>query len=162
MIELLVVIAIIGLLSGVVVASLSTARAKARDSERITELKQLETALEMYFDDFGGYPLTGGVWFDSDPLTVNGNHNGGNWIPGPAPTYIPVLPRDPRGGAGHSNPPCGAWGSSYLYRSTDVLSYTLLAHCSPERPSWPSNFVFYDSIRPTWGWKVCRGIGCGF
>lgn len=59
LIELLVVIAIIGILSSVVLASLNTARAKARDAYRKQELKQIETALELYYDNHGNYPSTG-------------------------------------------------------------------------------------------------------
>ena len=58
LIELLVVIAIIGILSSVVLASLNTARRKARDAKRISDLKQLQLALEMYYDDHSGYPVS--------------------------------------------------------------------------------------------------------
>lgn len=161
LIELLVVIAIIGILSGVVLASLSTARAKARDANRISDLLQLETALEMYYNDFGQYPISALNGFSSEPGDGNSN-NAGNWIPGLAPTYIPTLPRDPRGGTGHPNPPCisGTWKESYIYISRDGNSYKLLAHCSPERSSWSSSFRFYDQIRPTWAWMVCGGTEC--
>ena len=51
LIELLVVIAIIGLLSSVVLSSLNTARSKSRDARRLSDIKQLQTALELAFDD---------------------------------------------------------------------------------------------------------------
>lgn len=56
LIELLVVIAIIGLLSSVVLASLNGARKKGRDSRRIADLKQMQTALELYYDNNRAYP----------------------------------------------------------------------------------------------------------
>jgi prepilin-type N-terminal cleavage/methylation domain-containing protein len=57
LIELLVVIAIIGILSSVVVASLNSARKKARDARRVDDIKQLQLALDLYFDGQGGkYP----------------------------------------------------------------------------------------------------------
>jgi type II secretion system protein G len=59
LIELLVVIAIISLLASIVIASLNTARSKARDTQRVAEMRSLQTAFEMYYDDFGVYPLYG-------------------------------------------------------------------------------------------------------
>jgi type IV pilus assembly protein PilA len=56
LIELLVVIAIIGILASVVLASLNTARRKARDAQRISDIKQIKLALEFYFDDNDAYP----------------------------------------------------------------------------------------------------------
>jgi type II secretion system protein G len=56
LIELLVVVAIIGVLATIVLSSLSNARAQARDARRISEMKNLETALEMYYLDNNRYP----------------------------------------------------------------------------------------------------------
>ena len=63
LIELLVVIAIIGILSSIVLASLNTARKKGRDARRIADLKQLQLALELYYDANQSYPAvaSGGV-----------------------------------------------------------------------------------------------------
>lgn len=56
LIELLVVISIIGLLSSIVVASLDAARGRARDAQRLSDMRQIETALELFFNDNGHYP----------------------------------------------------------------------------------------------------------
>jgi len=56
LIELLVVIAIIGILSSVVLASLNSAREKSRDAKRVSDIKQLQLALELYFDTNSSYP----------------------------------------------------------------------------------------------------------
>lgn len=56
LIELLVVIAIIGLLSTLAVVALNNARAKARDAKRVADVKQMQTALELYFNECGAYP----------------------------------------------------------------------------------------------------------
>ncbi|OJI07838.1 hypothetical protein BK004_00105 [bacterium CG10_46_32] len=56
LIELLVVISIIGILSTLAVVSLNNARVKARDAKRVSDIKQLQTALELYGSDANGYP----------------------------------------------------------------------------------------------------------
>jgi len=56
LIELLVVIAVIGLLSTIVMVSLNSARAKARDARRKEDLKSIRTALEMYYNDNNNIP----------------------------------------------------------------------------------------------------------
>ncbi len=79
LIELLVVIAIIGILSSVVLASLNTARKKGRDARRISDVKQLQLALELYYDNNSSeYP---------DALSSL------------APSYISVVPSDPQSGS---------------------------------------------------------------
>jgi len=56
LVELLVVIAIIGVLSTLSVIVFNNARAKARDSRRLSDVKQIGMALELYYDDKGRYP----------------------------------------------------------------------------------------------------------
>ncbi len=55
LIELLVVIAIIGILSSVVLVSLNSARAKARDARRKSDLNQIRIALSLYYNQYGNY-----------------------------------------------------------------------------------------------------------
>jgi prepilin-type N-terminal cleavage/methylation domain-containing protein len=74
LIELLVVIAIIGLLASVVLVSLNSARAKARDTKRKADLAQISKALELYYDKYGTYITIGGGWRStpSNPATACG------------------------------------------------------------------------------------------
>ena len=58
LIELLVVVAIIGLLSTLSIVALNNARARARDARRVADVKQIQTALELYYNDLGTYPTT--------------------------------------------------------------------------------------------------------
>lgn len=99
LIELLVVIAIIGILSSVVLASLNTAREKARDAKRISDVKQLQLALELYFDSNGGYPST----LSTATLVT--------------PGYIATIPK----------PPSGTGETDYKYAAigTGCTSYHL-------------------------------------
>jgi len=56
LVELLVVIAIIGILSTLSVVAFNNVRAKARDSRRLSDVRQIGMGLEMYYDDKGVYP----------------------------------------------------------------------------------------------------------
>jgi prepilin-type N-terminal cleavage/methylation domain-containing protein len=59
LVELLVVIAIIGLLSTLSLVALNSARQKARDALRTADIKQMQTALELYYSDNSSYPIAG-------------------------------------------------------------------------------------------------------
>ena len=56
LIELLVVVAIMGMLAALAIVGLNNARKKARDTRRISDIKQIQTALELYFLDNAKYP----------------------------------------------------------------------------------------------------------
>ena len=56
LVELMVVIAIIGVLSSIVIANLNTARMRSRDTTRIADIKNIQSALEFYFDANRQYP----------------------------------------------------------------------------------------------------------
>lgn len=56
LIELLVVIAIIGVLSTLAIIALGSARQKSRDAKRVADMAQVGKALELYYNDNGGYP----------------------------------------------------------------------------------------------------------
>lgn len=61
LIELLVVIAIIGILATVSVIALQASRARARDSKRLADVKQLQSALALYKHDANTYPETASI-----------------------------------------------------------------------------------------------------
>ncbi|MDD4412231.1 MAG: type II secretion system protein [Patescibacteria group bacterium] len=58
LIELLVVIVIIGILATLATVALSAAKVKARDAKRISDIKQMQTALELYYNEESTYPPT--------------------------------------------------------------------------------------------------------
>ncbi|MDO8604800.1 MAG: prepilin-type N-terminal cleavage/methylation domain-containing protein [bacterium] len=162
LIELLVVISIIGVLSGIVLSSLNSARQKSRDTIRKAQLTELRTALEHYYSDHGYYPATPvGTFYSSETgePAPNGPNNNGDWIPGlVAGGYISALPKDPIGGMPSlcsSNVP--PWKRSYLYLETTGNHYKLLSHCAAET-GMSANDPFYDGARPGWAWQVTDDI----
>jgi general secretion pathway protein G len=96
LVELLVVIAIIGILSSVVVTSLNSARVKTRDAKRLSDIKQIQLALEMYQDANSHYPTD----ITSTSLSP----------------YLSLIPTDPSTGA--------AYKYAY-YPSSDPTSFHL-------------------------------------
>lgn len=56
LIELLVVISIIALLSSIVLTSVNSARAKARDARKMADFHAISIALQLYFDKTGEMP----------------------------------------------------------------------------------------------------------
>ncbi len=94
LIELLVVIAIIGLLSSVVLASLSTARMKARDARRISDLEQIKIALEMYYDSNNNYPAVFGQAYNTN--SYDNSYSAAAWsdLASKLSPYLSTLPKD--------------------------------------------------------------------
>jgi len=121
LIELLVVIAIIGLLATVVLVSVTNSRQKARDVRRISDLRQITLALEMYAEANNRLYPDGG-----DGRTANGCNDWNAAVNGLTviqPQYISALPSDPTG------------TTPYAYES-DGSDYVLRAQT--ERATEPS------------------------
>lgn len=100
LIEILIVIGIIGILSGVLVSVINPAgiRAKSRDAQRKSDLRQIQTALELYFADNRMYPepvLNGCAPGNTLGCTtkIDGNDNLTDEI---SPSHISAVPLDPK------------------------------------------------------------------
>lgn len=99
LIELLVVIALIGILSTLILANLNSARERSRDVQRKSDLRSIQTALRLYYNDAGGFPASLPAW-------------GSPWVVGTT-TYMNALPADPLS------------SQSYRYTQTDSETYTI-------------------------------------
>ncbi len=102
LIELLIVVAIIGVLATLLMANFVGVRQRARDAQRKSDLKQMQSALEMYRSDQNAYP-TNAQW----PLC-------GTALSFGTVTYMTKVPCDPLSG----------W--VYTYNNTGS-TYTIVA-----------------------------------
>lgn len=119
LIELLVVIAIIGLLTSIVLVSINSARIKARDAKRKSDLHQIQTALAMYYNDNGYYPKPGTIYGSGEYRAYSIDSSWTNLQTLLSP-YLAKLPIDPKNTGG-----CGSWCAvgdyeyNYMYNPTN-------------------------------------------
>jgi len=92
LIELLVVVAIMGLLASLAIVALNTARARARDARRVSDIKQIQTALELFYMDNYKYPAVT-VDTEIEGLCLSG---GGFAETCSDTTYMGVVPSNPQ------------------------------------------------------------------
>ncbi|MCX6793346.1 MAG: prepilin-type N-terminal cleavage/methylation domain-containing protein [Candidatus Falkowbacteria bacterium] len=105
-VELMVVISIIAVLSTMAIISLNSSRVKSRDSKRVADVKQLSSALEMYYNRNGAYPtlVTSGEALKSPDGLI---------------TYMASVPSAPTPNDGNCSPEQNAFsyeqiGTSYV------------------------------------------------
>ncbi len=103
LIELLVVIAVIGILASVVMASLNSARVKARNARRNSDIKQLISAFNLGLDGSGTLPNPGtGNWHCVSATCYEGWASAypvNATVDAYLAPYLPSKPADPTGGS---------------------------------------------------------------
>lgn len=131
LVELLIVVGIIGILATLLMANFIGVRQRARDAQRKSDLRQIQSALELYRSDLGIYPVTGSFPSCGSALT------------GGASTYMAKIPCDPLGG---SHTYTSASGASYTIRTclenlndaqkdtTDICSSTSTVSFTVQNP----------------------------
>lgn len=127
-------IAIIGILSSVVLASLNSARTKARDARRSADIKQVQTALELYYDGNGNgfyVPSNFSVVLDSaltGPLT---------------PTYMSKIPVSPTGSYEYYNGGDASYYAIYIPYESKSTCYVCGGSACKAGQGW-------------WGVNICQ------
>ena len=108
LLELLIVIVIIGILALLIIPNISSAPKKARDTQRKTDLKAAQKALEEYYVSTQAYPIQASATVITTALAPLST--------GTAPP-LKTIPTDPKNVSPYT----------YLYTSTDGQTYTLTA-----------------------------------
>lgn len=106
LVELLIVVAIIGVLATLLMANFIGVRQRARDAQRKADIRQIQSALELYRSDQGSYPTS----LPSCGSALTGGT--------PASTYMQKIPCDPLGSSYYNN-------GNYYYPVTGGTTYTL-------------------------------------
>ena len=121
LIELLVAISIIAIISTVLLANFNAARERGRDAQRKADLRNISTALRIYYNDYGVYPASGiganvgkivGCTQQPNPFTCE---YGSPWNPESGKVLMSTLPKDPLS------------SQSYQYVQVDLDNFTLTA-----------------------------------
>ena len=122
LIELLVVISIIAVISTLLLANLNAARERGRDTQRKADLRNIQTALRIFYNDYGGFPSSGtganagkivacGQSTSPGPFTCE---YGSAWS-ADNKVIMSTLPKDPLS------------SQAYQYLQVDLDNYTLSA-----------------------------------
>lgn len=131
LIELLVVIAIIGILASVVLSSLGSARDSARDAAIQSDIKNLQTSLELYRNANGQYPCN-----PSSTQVRNMTSGCANIT-----QYISQIPNNPHSSMSGSN--------GYRYSvNTNLDGYTMLFKMSKNNFAWCSVRIDGSGTQP--------------
>jgi general secretion pathway protein G len=117
LVELLVVIAIIGILSTIAFISLNRARAKARDAKRVSDVRELMSALEIYYNDQvpPSYPNQGAAGMAVLTTTL---------LPATYIASIPAAPTPADDPTGCSGITCCSNGTNNSYKYHGMVSQT--------------------------------------
>ena len=133
LIELLVVIAIIAIITAVIITSILSSRIKARDARRVSDVNQIQLALEQFFDKCHAYPVS---------LSLSANCTGGTTFS----NFISVIPQDPSTHALYDYSTNSTHTDYVLHAALESNSDALLDSLSsdpptPTTPSWLSAFT---------------------
>jgi len=99
LIELLVVMVIIGLLSGLILPNLMSARERARDARRKSDLEQIQRALELYKMDQNPSAYPPSLDFNSSDFCGECWSSDANCAGNVYMKTVPCDPKSPDGGA---------------------------------------------------------------
>lgn len=126
LIELMISITIVGLVFGIIASSTTLVRKNSHDTQRHSDLRSIQSALEQYYADQLFYPAT--ISFGSALTNATGNVAGTTI----SKTYLNRVLQDPSGGS-----------ATYKYEGLK------------NDPSSPTSYSLCDNITPSLCLKYC-------
>jgi len=137
LVELLVVVSLIGVLATLVLANLNSGRQRVRDAQRKSDVRNIQTALRLYYNDNAGYPGSS----SGKIVGCDGTCEWGAMWQNDDITYMNVLPGDP------------LTTQSYRYTSSGAGSETYTLEACFENKSDDKGVVTSDTTWCPSGWE---------
>lgn len=146
LIEILIVVAIIGILASIVLVGLNPSKKAANDARRLSDLKQVQNALELFYHKCGYYPAPGASETGSscsdftthllginpdDPTQETQTWTGLKNSLQNSVSGVGIIPSDPVG---------GRFSYTYAVNKTDGQSYVLKAHTESNPQALKSSY----------------------
>ncbi len=143
LIELLVVVAIIGILSSIVVTGLQDAKASSRDAKRVSDIKNIQLSLALYYNDNGHYPclIYGSIssapcqpdfspgWMETVPTNSGAQYTYASFVSAPGSTNCTAASKVVE--SYHLGAPMEVAGSNLTVQDRDATTTTYTTACNP-------------------------------
>lgn len=141
LVELLIVIAVLGVLAGITytVINVPAQQGRARDADRKNDLRTIQTALEVFYNDSNRYPTSGAEYASL------------------APSYIQTLPNDPSAPRVYYYLPA-AGASPQSYQLYAALERCLPGNCTDPQACFPTTGATCKAAAGT----NCGGFTCSY
>ncbi|MBI2613175.1 MAG: prepilin-type N-terminal cleavage/methylation domain-containing protein [Candidatus Levybacteria bacterium] len=137
LIELLVAISIIGVLSSFLLANFVGVRQRARDGVRKSDLRQIQSALELYRSDKGAYPLTASFPSCSSQFTDGAT---------PPVIYMQKIPCDPTN--------AGQYIYTYSLSGSTYNLYACLENVNDSQKDSSNNSTYCTGGTTNWSYTL--------
>lgn len=121
-VELLIVIVVIGILAAIVIVAFNGVQDKAKATNKVADLKNLQKVIQLYHAQNGEYPIANSWRFQRGV--------GNDFIPGVVPDFTSRLPQITDGPTGSTA------NNTYIYRSNATgTEYKLMRLYQPSVPT---------------------------
>lgn len=118
-IEILVIALVVGLLGIMAIVAVSSARSRTRDAIRLSDIRQIQAGLELYFNDHSEYPQANGIPLGTASTYCLGGSGFAASCSGSIETvYLEAIAATPDKGLDQLSS-CGAEDDAYCYLGVD-------------------------------------------